>query len=108
MPNPTIKSYLEAGVQFTEMSKKQAESLVKALVKSGDVRRKDAEELVQSLVARGRETTEKISALVHSEVAKQMAALSGSVRRRRGQDRIADRVTEAQHQAVGAAALPAT
>ena len=76
MPNPTIKSYLEAGVQFTEMSKKQAEALVKALVKSGDVRRKDAEELVQSLVACGRETTEKISALVHSEVAKQMAALS--------------------------------
>jgi polyhydroxyalkanoate synthesis regulator phasin len=72
----TLKSYIDAGVQFTEMSKKQAEALVRSLVKSGEVRRKDAEQLVQSLVARGKETTDRISETVQEEVAKQMKAFS--------------------------------
>jgi polyhydroxyalkanoate synthesis regulator phasin len=76
MANPNIKSYLEAGLQFTEMSKKQAEVLVKSLVKSGEVKRKDAEKLAQEFVDRSRETAEHLAAVVQIEVAKQMAALS--------------------------------
>ncbi len=76
MSNSTIKKFLDAGTQFTEMSKKQAESLVKTLIKSGEMQRKDADKVIQKLVARGKETTDKISALVQHEVAKQVTAFS--------------------------------
>ena len=36
--NP-IQKLLESGIQFTEMSRQQAESAVKGLVKAGEVRR---------------------------------------------------------------------
>ena len=76
MAKPTIKSYVEAGAQFTEMSRQQAEAVVKRLVKSGDVRRRDTERMVQTMLIRGRETTDRISAIVQTEVAKQLKALS--------------------------------
>jgi polyhydroxyalkanoate synthesis regulator phasin len=76
MAKPTIKSYVEAGAQFTEMSRQQAEAVVKRLVKSGDVRRRDTEHMVQTMLIRGRETTDRISAIVQTEVAKQLKALS--------------------------------
>ena len=76
MAKPTIKSYVEAGAQFTEMSRQQAEAVVKRLVKSGDVRRRDTEHMVQTMLIRGRETSERISAIVQTEVAKQLKALS--------------------------------
>jgi len=71
-----IKSYVEAGAHFTEMTKQQAEAFVKSLAKSGDMRRRDAEQLLQMMVSRGRETTDRMTALVQSEVAKQLKALS--------------------------------
>ena len=76
MAKPTIKSYVEASAQFTEMSRQQAEAVVKRLVKSGDVRRRDTEHMVQTILIRGRETSERISAIVQTEVAKQLKALS--------------------------------
>ena len=76
MAKPTIKNYVEAGAQFTEMSRRQAEAVVKRLVKSGDLRRRDNEHMVQTMVIRGRETTDRIRAIVQTEVAKQLKALS--------------------------------
>ena len=76
MPKPTIKTYVEAGAQFTEMSRQQAEAAVRRLVKSGDLRRRDTEHMVQTMLSRGRETTDRISALVQAEVAKQLKALA--------------------------------
>ena len=76
MAKPTIKSYLEASAQFTEMSRQQAETFVRQLVKSGDVRRRDTEQMVQTMLSRGRETTDRISSIVQTEVAKQLRVLS--------------------------------
>jgi polyhydroxyalkanoate synthesis regulator phasin len=76
MAKSTLKSYIEAGAQFTEMPRQQAEVFVKGLVKSGDIRRRDAEQLLQTLLSRGRETTDRVAALVQAEVAKQMTALA--------------------------------
>jgi polyhydroxyalkanoate synthesis regulator phasin len=76
MAKSTIKSYVEAGAQFTEMSREQAEAFVKNLAASGDIRRRDAEHMLQAMLSRGRETTSQFSALVQSEVAKQLSALS--------------------------------
>ena len=76
MAKSPIQKFLDAGVQFTDLSRKQAEGLVRSLVKSGDVRRKDAEQMVQTLVDRGRDTTERIASMVQQEVARQFAAFS--------------------------------
>jgi len=76
MAKSTLKSYIEAGTQFTEMPRQQAEAFVKGLVKSGDIRRRDAEVLLQTLLARGRETSDRVAGLVQAEVAKQVQALS--------------------------------
>jgi len=76
MAKSTLKSYIEAGTQFTEMPRQQAEAFVKGLVKSGDIRRRDAEVLLQTLLARGRETSDRVAGLVQAEGAKQVQALS--------------------------------
>ncbi len=75
MAKSSIKKFLEAGAQFTEMSRERAEAMVKGMVKSGDLRAKDAEQMIQTLVERGRDASERIAAGVQSEVAKQMASM---------------------------------
>ena len=75
MAKSSIKRFLEASAQFTEMSREKAEAIVKDMVKSGDVRAKDAERVIQALVERGRDASERIAAGVQSEVAKQMASM---------------------------------
>jgi polyhydroxyalkanoate synthesis regulator phasin len=76
MAKSTLKNYIEAGAQFTEMPRQQAEAFVKGLVKSGEIRRRDAEVLLQTLLARGRETSDRFTALVQAEVARQVTAMS--------------------------------
>ena len=75
MAKPTIKSYLEAGVQFTEMSKQQAEAWSRRSSSPATCAARTRRSSSNRCCA-GRETTERISALVHSEVAKQIEALS--------------------------------
>ena len=72
-PNPLLKKMLDAGMQFTEMSQKQAEKLVKEFVKAGQARKKDSDEMVRQIVDRGRNLSEQIVAAVQAELAKQMS-----------------------------------
>ena len=76
-PNPVLKKMLDAGMQFTEMSQKQAEKIVKEFVKSGQARKKDSEELVRQMVDRGRGLSEQVVAAVQAELAKQMNKFAG-------------------------------
>ncbi len=71
--NPLLKRMLDAGMQFTEMSQKQAEKLVKEFVKVGQARKKDSDEMVRQIVDRGRNLSEQIVATVQAELAKQMS-----------------------------------
>ncbi len=71
--NPLLKKMLDAGMQFTEMSQKQAEKLVKEFVKAGQARKKDSNEMVRQIVDRGRNLSEQIVANVQAELAKQMS-----------------------------------
>lgn len=71
--NPLLKRMLDAGMQFTEMSQKQAEKLVKEFVKAGQARKKDSDEMVRQIVDRGRNLSEQIVATVQAEFAKQAA-----------------------------------
>lgn len=79
MAKPTIQRLLDSGVQFGEISQKQAKQLVKQLAKAGEVQRRDTERLVNDLVMRGREGTERMNDLVQREVSKQMATMSAQL-----------------------------
>ncbi len=70
--SPVLKRLLDTGMQYTEMSQKNAEKLVSDFVRAGQVRRKDAEKTVKQLVERGRTTTEHVVSLIQSEVSKQL------------------------------------
>jgi polyhydroxyalkanoate synthesis regulator phasin len=76
MEIPTIQQLIDAGVEFTEVTRERADAFVKQLVDKGEVQRRDAERIVQELVDRGRETSERITANVQREVAKQVEIMS--------------------------------
>lgn len=99
--NPLLKRMLDAGMQFTEMSQKQAEKLVKEFVKSGQARKKDSDDMVRQIVDRGRTLSEQIVASVQAELAKQMSKFAGRL------DDVEGRV-EALAAKVGLAAKAAT
>ena len=79
MAKNTLQRLLDAGVQFGEMSRKQAEGVVKQLVKAGAVRRSEAEASVQALLERSRETATAIGESVQREVTKQLGWLAKRV-----------------------------
>ena len=70
--NDVFKRYLDAGMQFTQLSREKAEEFVKDLVKAGDVRRKEAEDVIEALVERSRKNTEDLVAIVRQEIADQL------------------------------------
>ncbi|MEY2581345.1 MAG: hypothetical protein QOE09_1194 [Ilumatobacteraceae bacterium] len=74
--SPVLKRLLDTGMQYTEMSQKNAEKIVSEFVKAGQVRRKDAEKVVQRLVDRGRSATEHLVGVVQAEVANQLGRLA--------------------------------
>src|SRR6056297_321309 len=59
MAQSTLQRLLDAGMQFGEVSRKQAEGVVRALVSAGEVQKRDAEKLVGGLVERGKDTSER-------------------------------------------------
>src|SRR3954471_9216711 len=67
--NDTFKRYLDAGMQFTQLSREKAEEFVKELVKAGEVRRKESEKVVETLLERSRKSTEDLVALIRHEIA---------------------------------------
>ena len=99
--NPLLKRMLDAGMQFTEMSQKQAEKLVRQFVKAGQARKKDSDEMVKQIVDRGRTLSEQMVATVQAELSKQMGKFAGRL------DDVEGRV-EALAAKVGLAAKAAT
>src|SRR6476660_9500885 len=74
-----LQKLFEAGVQFSEMSRQQAEAAVKKMVKAGDVRRSETEATVQALIEHSRETAIAIAEAVQSEVTRQLGWLANRV-----------------------------
>jgi polyhydroxyalkanoate synthesis regulator phasin len=73
--NESLQRYIDAGVAFTNMTRKKAEDLVSELVKNGDLRSGDAKARVDELVERSRQGTEVIVSTVRSEVSRQLGAI---------------------------------
>ena len=72
MAKSTFQRLIDAGVEFTNITRKQAESIVKQMVKAGDVRKSDADKAVQELLSRGRETSDKWNETVQRELTRQV------------------------------------
>jgi len=72
--NP-LERYVTAGMAFSQVTRKRAESLVRDLVKEGEVGRDHASDWVEELVARSRRSAEHLSELVRHEVKRQVEQL---------------------------------
>jgi polyhydroxyalkanoate synthesis regulator phasin len=70
--NDALQRYIDAGIAFTNMTRKKAEELVTELVESGDLQRGEAKARVDELLERSRHGTEVIINAVRTEVAKQL------------------------------------
>ena len=70
--NDSLQRYIDAGIAFTNMTRKKAEKLVAELVKNGDLQTDEARARVDELLERGRQGTEVIVSAVRSEVSRQL------------------------------------
>ena len=70
-----FKRYLDAGLEFTELTRKRAELIVKELVKAGEVQREHAQQRVDELVDRSRQASAAFAEAVRSEVTRQLTDL---------------------------------
>lgn len=68
-----LKRYLEAGMAFTQLTRKRAEQVVKDLVAAGDLQRSQAKEAIDELVDRSRRNTDVLAEQVRKEVDSQLS-----------------------------------
>ena len=68
-----LKRYLEAGMAFTQLTRKRAEQVVKDLVAAGDLQRNQAKEAIDELVERSRKNTDVLAEQVRKEVDSQLS-----------------------------------
>jgi polyhydroxyalkanoate synthesis regulator phasin len=73
--NESLQRYIDAGIAFTNMTRKKAEELVSELVKNGALQTDAAKARVDELLERGRQGTEVIVSAVRSEVSRQLGAV---------------------------------
>jgi len=68
-----LKRYLDAGMAFTQLTRKRAEQVVKDLVAAGDLQRSQAKEAIDELVERSRKNTDSLAEQVRKEVDSHLA-----------------------------------
>jgi polyhydroxyalkanoate synthesis regulator phasin len=73
--NDSFQRYIDAGIAFTNMTRKKAEELVSELVQNGDVQREEAKARVDDLLERSRQGTEVIVSAVRAEVSRQLESV---------------------------------
>ncbi len=71
--NELFKRYLDAGMQFSQMTRSRAEAIVRDLVKAGEVQAEQTQALVTELVERSRKNTERLVTQIQTEVRKQLS-----------------------------------
>lgn len=71
--NDLFRRYLDAGMQFSQLTRDRAEAIVRELVKAGEVQAEQTQAVVAELVERSRKNTEKFMEQVQSEVRKQLS-----------------------------------
>lgn len=69
------RQLLEAGMQVTELTRAQAQRIVRQLVQEGQVAEERAKNYVDELVSRSRKRTDELTKLIRREIAEQASAL---------------------------------
>ena len=69
------KRYLDAGVEFTNMTRARAESIVKELIKAGEVQREQRQQRIEELLDRSRKNTEDLMNAVRKELDQRLSSL---------------------------------
>lgn len=72
---PDWKRFLEAGMQFTEMRRSQAQQLARDLAEQGQLARDQVAGAVDEIVAMSRRRSEELGDVVRKEVQRQLGAL---------------------------------
>ncbi len=72
--NQLLKRYLDAGIQFSQMTQQRAEAIVRDLVRAGEVQAEQTQAIVNDLVERSRRNTDRLVEQVRKEVRNQLAA----------------------------------
>jgi polyhydroxyalkanoate synthesis regulator phasin len=73
--NDRWQQYLDAGRQWTEMTRAQAEAVVRDLVKTGDLQQQRAKKAVDELLERSRKNADGLRKLVRNEIQSQISSL---------------------------------
>jgi polyhydroxyalkanoate synthesis regulator phasin len=71
--NELFKRYLDAGMQFSQMTRERAEAIVRDLVKAGEVQAEQTQTMVAEVLERSRKNTERFVEQVQAEVRKQLS-----------------------------------
>lgn len=72
---PDLKQYLDAGVEFTQLRRSQAQKIVRDLVKNGQLAQEKAQSYVDELLERSRKRTDALVEAVRAEVRGQFETL---------------------------------
>jgi polyhydroxyalkanoate synthesis regulator phasin len=70
-----FKKYLDAGMEFSKLTRSRAEAIVKELVRAGEVQREQRQERVEELLARSRKNTEELMGAVRKELSQQLSSM---------------------------------
>ncbi len=73
--NDRWQEYLDAGRAWTQMTREQAEAVVKDLVKRGELQQRRAKKAVDELLERSRKNAEELRKVVRKEIQSQISAL---------------------------------
>ncbi|MBA3655365.1 MAG: phasin family protein [Actinobacteria bacterium] len=76
MPQSDLwKRYLDAGMEFSHITRSRAESIVKDLIKAGEVQREQRQQRIEELLDRSRKNTEDLMGAVRKELSQQLSSL---------------------------------
>jgi polyhydroxyalkanoate synthesis regulator phasin len=70
-----FRQFLDAGMQFSQLTQRRAEAIVKDLVKTGEVQAEQAQATVAEFVERSRLNSEKFFEQVRAEIRQQLKVL---------------------------------
>ena len=73
--NDRWQQYLDAGRAWTELTRAQAEAVVRDLVKAGELQQQRAKKAVDELLERSRKNAEELRKLVRHEIQSQISSL---------------------------------
>src|SRR4051794_19899465 len=99
--NDLWKRYLDAGLQFSQMTQARAEAIVRDLVRAGEVQAEQTQAIVNEMVERSRSNTERLLETIRSEVRSQLAGAEATSKEML--DRLEGQITDLRAQVTGRA-----